>query len=152
MTEPSLPPWGRADWRYLTALLAVAVGLWLPRLRGPLDLRYDAGVYYILATSLAEGRGYRLLNEPGAIDAIQYPPLLPAVGAVAERVLGTDDPAVVGHWLRLGSVLLYAGYAAAVYVMSRRLLTPGYAFLVGLLTSIITSRAGPWRRRVFMCA
>jgi hypothetical protein len=136
VTEPSLPPWGRADWRCLAALLAVAVGLWLPRLRGPLDLRYDAGVYYILGTSLAEGRGYRLLNEPGAIEAIQYPPLLPAVGAVAERVLGTDDPAVVGHWLRLGSVLLYAGYAAAVYVMSRRLLTPGYAFLVGLLSVI----------------
>jgi hypothetical protein len=130
------PPWRRADWRYLAVLVALAVTLWLPRLRGPLDLRYDAGVYYILATSLAEGRGYRLLNEPGAIEAIQYPPVLPAVGAAAERVLGTDDPAVVGHWLRLGSVLLYAGYAAAVYGMSRRLLTPGYAFLVAALSVI----------------
>jgi hypothetical protein len=129
-------PWGRADRRYLTALLAVAVSLWLPRLRGPLDLRYDAGVYYILGTSLAEGRGYRLLNEPGAIQAIQYPPLVPAVGAAAERIMGTDDPAAVGHWLRLGSVLLYAGYAAAVYVMSRRWLNPGYAFLVGFLSLI----------------
>jgi len=128
--------WGRADWRYLAALVTVAVGLWLPRLRGPLDLRYDAGVYYILGTSLAEGRGYRLLNEPGAIEAIQYPPLIPAVGAIFERALGTDDPAVVGHWLRLGSVLLYAGYAAAVYVMSRRLLTPGYACLVALLSVV----------------
>src|SRR2546427_4578172 len=94
-----------------SALVLLAVLLWIPRLRGPLDLRYDAGVYYILGTSLAEGRGYRLLNEPGAIEAIQYPPLLPAVGAIAERVLGTDDPAVVGHWLRLGSMLLYAAYA-----------------------------------------
>jgi hypothetical protein len=136
VTDTSVPPWGRADWRCLAALLAVAVGLWVPRLRGPLDLRYDAGVYYILGTSLAQGRGYRLLNEPGAIEAIQYPPLLPAVAAVAERVLGTDDPAMVGHWLRLGSVLLYAGYAAAVYLMSRRLLTPGYAFLVGVLSVI----------------
>jgi hypothetical protein len=93
-------------------------------------------VYYILGTSLAEGRGYRLLNEPGAIEAIQYPPLVPALGAAAERVLGTDDPAVVGHWLRLGSVLLYAAYAAAVYVMSRRWLTPGYACLVTLLSII----------------
>ncbi len=136
MTEAVTPPWGRADWRCLAALLAVAVGLWLPRLRGPLDLRYDAGVYYILGTSLAEGRGYRLLNEPGAIQAIQYPPLVPAVGALAERALGTDDPAVVGHWLRLASVLLYAGYAAAVYVMGRHLLTPGYAFLATLLTVV----------------
>src|SRR4051794_41583341 len=108
----------RPDVRSLIILIGVTLLLWAPRLRGPVDLRYDAGVYYILGTSLAEGRGYRLLNEPGAIEAIQYPPLLPAVGAVAQRVLGTDDPAVVGHWLRLGSVLLYAGYAAAIYVMS----------------------------------
>lgn len=136
MTDAAAPPWSRADRRCLAALVALAVTLWLPRLRGPLDLRYDAGVYYILGTSLAEGRGYRLLNEPGAIEAIQYPPLLPAVGAIAERALGTDDPAVVGHWLRLGSVLLYAAYAAAVYAMSRRVLTPGYAFLVASLSVI----------------
>src|SRR2546423_12219401 len=94
----------RRNAAYLGVLIALSVGLWLPRLRGPLDLRYDAGVYYILGTSLAEGRGYRLLNEPGAIEAIQYPPLLPAVGAVAQRVLGTDDPAGVGPWARLGGV------------------------------------------------
>lgn len=136
MIQAAAPPWNRTDWRALAVLAALAVALWLPRLRGPLDLRYDAGVYYILGTSLAEGRGYRLLNEPGAIEAIQYPPLLPAAGAAAERLLGTDDPAVVGHWLRLGSVLLYAGYAAAIYGMSRRLLTPGYAFLVAALSVI----------------
>jgi hypothetical protein len=136
VTAAFASPWGRADRRCLAALLAVAVALWLPRLRGPLDLRYDAGVYYILGTSLAEGRGYRLLNEPGAIQAIQYPPLLPAAGAVVERALGTDDPAVVGHWLRLGSVLLYAGYAAAAYVMCRRFLAPGYACLAALLAIV----------------
>jgi hypothetical protein len=130
------PRWTRADWRYLTVLILLAVALWLPRIRGPLDLRYDAGVYYILGTSLAEGRGYRLLSEPGAIEAIQYPPLVPAVGAVVERLAGTDDPAVAGHWLRLGSVLLYVGYAAAIYLMSRRLVSPGYAALVTGLSLI----------------
>jgi hypothetical protein len=130
------PPWTRTDRRWLTALVLLAVALWLPRLRGPLDLRYDAGVYYILGTSLAEGRGYRLLSEPGAIEAIQYPPLVPAAAAITERMLGTDDPAVVGHWLRLGSVLLYAGYAAAIYAMSRRLVAPGYAALVTGLSLI----------------
>ena len=134
MIGTTTAPWGRADRRWLAALVVVAVSMWLPRLRGPLDLRYDAGVYYILGTSLAEGRGYRLLNEPGAIQAVQYPPLLPAVGAAAERVLGTDDPAVVGHWLRLASVLLYAGYGAAAYVMCRRYVSPGYAGLAALLT------------------
>ena len=58
---------------------------------GPLDLRYDAGVYYILGTSLAEGHGYRLLSEPGQIQAVQYPPLLPALVAIHQRLSGTND-------------------------------------------------------------
>jgi hypothetical protein len=136
VTLPEATPWGRSDRRIVVALMLLAVALWLPRLRGPLDLRYDAGVYYILGTSLAEGRGYRLLNEPGAIQAIQYPPLLAGVAAAAERLLGTDDPAIVGHWLRLGAVLLYACYAAAVYRLSRRFLRPGYAAIVTVLTVI----------------
>jgi hypothetical protein len=133
---PQPMTWDRADRRILLVLMLLAAGLWLPRLRGPLDLRYDAGVYYILGTSLAEGRGYRLLNEPGAIQAIQYPPLLAGVAAAAERLLGTDDPAIVGHWLRLGAALLYACYAAAVYRLSRRFLRPWYAAPVTVLTVI----------------
>ena len=35
--------------------------------------------YYVLGTALAEGKGYRLLNEPGDIEANQYPPLLALV-------------------------------------------------------------------------
>src|SRR3954471_14397457 len=89
----------RADVRYPAILLIIAAALWAPRLRGPIDLRYDAGVYYILGTSLAEGRGYRLLSEPGEISALQYPPLLPAVVAVEQKLLGSSDPAVVGPWL-----------------------------------------------------
>lgn len=121
---------------YLIALLALAVALWLPRLRGPIDLRYDAGVYYILGTSLAEGRGYRILSEPGAIEAIQYPPLLSAVAALHQRALGTSDPAVVGHALRLTLCVLFAGYIAAVFALACRFLSPGYAFLVALLTAL----------------
>jgi len=68
----STPRW------HLGLLVALVLALWIPRLGGPIDLRYDAGVYYVLGTSLAEGRGYRLTNEPGDIQAVQYPPLLPA--------------------------------------------------------------------------
>jgi hypothetical protein len=128
--------WAAGDTRAFLVLLALAVGLWLPRLRGPLDLRYDAGVYYTLGTAIAEGRGYRLLNEPGAIQAIQYPPLLPMLGAIHEWALGTDDPAVVGPWLRRTFFALFLGYVAAVYLLSRRYLHPGYAFLVGLVTTL----------------
>ena len=34
-------------------LLGFTVLIWLPRFEGPIDLRYDAGVYYLLGTSLA---------------------------------------------------------------------------------------------------
>jgi hypothetical protein len=136
VTWPARGPWTAADRRWLLALVALAALLWLPRLRGPLDLRYDAGVYYTLATSLARGEGYRLLNEPGAIEAIQYPPLLPAIGALYERVLGTSDPAVVGSWLRRSFLLLSLGYAAAVFALSRRFLTPGLAFVAALITAL----------------
>jgi hypothetical protein len=95
-----------------TALvLGVAVLLWVPRYAGPLDLRWDGGVYYILGTSLAEGRGYKLLSEPGEIDAVQYPPLLPAIVAAHQVVLGTSDPTTVGRWLRLSSFLVFLAYA-----------------------------------------
>jgi len=95
-----------------TALVVgTAVLLWVPRYAGPLDLRWDGGVYYILGTSLAEGRGYKLLNEPGDIDAVQYPPLLPAIVAAHQVALGTTDPTLVGRWLRLSSFLLFVAYA-----------------------------------------
>jgi hypothetical protein len=128
--------WTGADRRCLVALLALTTALWLPRLRGPLDLRYDAGVYYVLATSLAEGHGYRLLNEPGAPEAIQYPPVLPAIGAVHQWLLGTADPAVVGTWLRRSFFVLSLGYVVAVFALSRRWLTPGCALVASLLTAL----------------
>lgn len=121
---------------YAAILAAITVALWLPRLRGPLDMRYDSGVYYILGTSLAEGHGYRLLNEPGAIEAVQYPPLLPALAAAHQVLLGTNDVAVAGHALRLTMLLLTVTYVVAVFALGRRFLPPGYAFLAALFTAM----------------
>lgn len=117
----------------MAVLLLIALLLWAPRLRGPVDLRFDAGVYYVLGTSLAEGRGYRLLNEPGEIQAIQYPPLLPLFVAAHQRVAGTSDPAIAGHLLRLSYFALSLAFIAAVYLLGRHVLTPGWAFLATLL-------------------
>lgn len=108
--------------RRLVALgvpLLVALALCLPRLRGPIDLRYDAGVYYLLGTALAEGKGYRLLNEPGAIEAVQYPPLLPALVAAHQLALGTADPAVVGRALRFTFLAFFLAYVAAAVLLAR---------------------------------
>jgi hypothetical protein len=114
-------------------LIALAIGVWLPRLRGPIDLRWDAGVYYTLGTSLAENKGYRLLNEPGEIKATQYPPLLPAWIAAHQLVLGTSDPTVVGRALRLSFLLLFVGYVAAIYILARDYLPVEHAFGVTLV-------------------
>ena len=109
-------------------LVAVTIASWVPRLRGPIDMRWDGGVYYVLGTSLAEGKGYRLLNEPGEIEAIQYPPLLPAIIAVHQIVLGTSDPAIVGHGLRLSFFCLYVVLVLATYFLLRAFLSVGLAF------------------------
>ncbi len=113
-------------WRE-AVVLALAFALWVPRLTGPIDLRWDAGVYYILGTSLATGQGYRILSEPGSPEALQYPPLLPAVVALYERAVGSTDAAVVGPWLRLSYALLFLLYGLAVLALAHRHLPAGLA-------------------------
>jgi hypothetical protein len=113
----------------ILALLVLTVAIWIPRLRGPIDLRWDAGTYYVLGTALARGQGYRLLNEPGEIEAVQYPPLLPAIVAAHQWVLGTSDPMIVGRWLRLLFFVVFAIYALMSYALLERFLPAGYAFI-----------------------
>jgi hypothetical protein len=115
-------------------VVALAVLLWMPRLTGPIDLRWDAGVYYVLGTSLATGQGYRILSEPGAPEALQYPPLLPAIVALHERALGSIDPAVVGPWLRLSFAGLFLCYALAALALARRYLRAGFAIIAVALS------------------
>ena len=120
-------------WGELTVLV-LAIVLWLPRLTGPIDLRWDAGVYYLLGTSLATGHGYRILSEPGSPEALQYPPLLPAFVALHERVLGSTDPVVVGRWLRISFAALFLGYALATLALARRYLRASFAVLAVALS------------------
>jgi hypothetical protein len=99
-------------------------------------LRWDGGAYYILGTSIAEGKGYRLLNEPGEINSTIHPPLLPAFVAIHQLLLGTNDPVVVGQWLRLSYFLAFIIYIVAAYLMFRFFLTSNYAF-VGALVCLL---------------
>ena len=109
-------------------VVGLAIALWLPRLSGPIDLRWDAGVYYVLGTSLATGHGYRILSEPGAPQALQYPPLLPAIVAAYEKALGSADAAVVGPWLRISYAILFLMYGLAALTLAKRYLSPVLAF------------------------
>ena len=41
----------------VAALVMLSLVLRVHRLEGPADLRFDAGVYYVLGTSIAQGKG-----------------------------------------------------------------------------------------------
>ena len=81
----------RGDWRRIDGLIvrywaevvvvAIALLVWAPRLTGPIDLRWDAGVYYLLGTSLATGHGYRILSEPGSPVRVSAPSARRSCGA-----------------------------------------------------------------------
>src|SRR5262249_54048586 len=119
---------------YLSILLGLSILLWLPRFRGPIDLRYDGAVYYIAGTALAEGKGYRLLNYRVNLPLILSPPLLSLFVAAQQKVLGTSDPMRIGHALRLSFFFLFILYIASVYRLATYYLASGYAFLVALLS------------------
>lgn len=122
---PRSDPLGwRRDAGFVVLLLALTLAHWLPRLSGPIDLRYDGAVYYALGTSLARGDGYRLPNEPGAIEAIQYPPLLSLGIAAWQRLLGSEDALVVGRALRATNLALSLLYALLAYLLARRRFDP----------------------------
>ena len=129
----------RRDLACILLLLALNTALWAPRAYGPIELRWDAGVYYVLGTSLAEEKGYRLLNEPGEIRAVQDPPLLPLVVAAHQWVVGTSDPAICGTALRWTWALACLAVVVGTYTLGRVWLSPGWALLAGVIVA-----ASPW--------
>jgi hypothetical protein len=116
-----------ARYWHWAAAVALAILLWAPRLSGPIDLRWDASVYYVLGTSLAAGHGYRIISEPGSPEALQYPPLLPAVVALYQRALGSNDPAIVAPWFRVSYAALFLIYSISVLALAKTYLRPTYA-------------------------
>jgi hypothetical protein len=109
----------RPDVIIVILLLLVAVVTWLPRGQGEIDLRVDAGVYYVLGMSLADGHGYRLSNEPGNIQATQYPPLVPGIIAVLQKLGRTTDPFLIGRRLKLFWLFLLLLFTALTYCFLR---------------------------------
>jgi len=130
---PGLAHRFRSDIIAAVILATMILASWAPRAVGPLDFRWDGAVYYVLGTSLAEGKGYRLLNEPGNIEATQYPPLLPLVVALHQWLVGSSDFVVVGGQMRLTFFLVFVAYIVAAYAVLRRYLPLAYALLAGVL-------------------
>lgn len=128
--------WGWADLIPVLLLVTVVIAVWAPRMRGPIDLRWDAGVYYVLGTSLYEGKGYRLLNEPGEIAALQYPPGLPAIVAAHQWLAGNTSPAIAGVALRKTMFAVFGLYILGAYAVARLWLEPFGATAAGLITAL----------------
>ena len=129
-----MPRLGPRSW-ITGALVVVCMVLRLPHLSGPLDFRFDAGVYYTLGMSLAQGKGYRILSEPGNIHGMTYPPVVPALAAAHQLALGTSNPDVVGHALRLTFAVLFTAYVLAVFWMASVYLPAGYAAAAALIVA-----------------
>ena len=117
---------GAGHWSRI-AVIALALLLWAPRFSGPIDLRWDAGVYYLLGTSVAKGEGYRIASEPGSPEAVQYPPVLPALVAIYQRTLGTTEPEIVAPWLRRTYAVLFVVYGLSTLALARTYVRPGLA-------------------------
>jgi hypothetical protein len=126
----------RQDLNCGVALLLIWLAVSIPRLNGPIDLRWDASTYYVLGTALAEGKGYRLLNEPGEIKTVQYPPLVPMIVAVHQWLMGTSDFFEVGWRLRIVYFVLSGMYLLAVYALARQLHAPILALLIAAITGL----------------
>jgi hypothetical protein len=126
----------RHDLVCASAVVLIWLAVSIPRLSGPIDLRWDASEYYVLGTALAEGKGYRLLNEPGEIQTVHYPPLVPLIVAVHQWLMGTSDFFEVGWRLRILYFVLSGIYLLAVYALARQLHAPIQALLIGAITGL----------------
>src|SRR5690606_3455392 len=69
----------------------------------------------------------------GAIRGVQYPPALPALVALHQLALGTDDPARVAPALKVTSFAIALAYALACYALARALLPPWIACAAAVL-------------------
>jgi len=81
---------------------------------------WDDGVYLASARSLAAGDGYRFAHLPGAPAAVHFPPLWPALLALALRV-APAWPATMGWLAIINPILLAATAALAVRWATRHL-------------------------------
>ena len=123
----------------VAAVLAVVVTV-LGGLRlvpGRVGTFQDDGVYVATARALAEGDGYRLVNEPGAPPQTRYPILYPALLSVAWRIAPSLDARLTA--MQVLTIALAALAVALAYLYVRRF---GYAARpVAVAAGIVTATA-----------
>jgi hypothetical protein len=139
--ESALARWRAAPvdawWR--TALVALAaLGILVGVLiidASPVGAYSDDALYVILARSLAEGHGLRMISLPGAPYAIHYPPGYPMILSVLWRIMPTF-PDNVMLFKAFNALCLGVVAAATARYMQRTMRVPRLGVVVGAVTAV----------------
>jgi len=109
------------SWRWLIAILAVALLLAVLSLNGHLVAGGDNATYMILGQSLATGRGYRMVNDPRLPEMALYPPGYPLLLAVILKLTKASQNLMAAVLpMKLLSVTLYLACIALIFAFVRR--------------------------------
>jgi hypothetical protein len=107
----------------VACLVFVAYAATHPPAVATLGRLYDDVVYLSVGKSIAEGHGYRSAQLVATPVHVKFPPLLPAIYAIAWRTLGSlDAVAVAALWL---NIVVTAACAGALWWLARRELDVG---------------------------
>jgi hypothetical protein len=105
----------RAPWIAAAIVLTAAL---FTMTSDPIGVFYDDAIYALTAKALAEGHGYVYASLPGMPPAIHYPPLWPAILALAWKLAPAFPDNVA--WLKLINPVFVAVAAACTVVAGRR--------------------------------
>ena len=104
----------------VAAIVFAAYAITRPPAVATLGRLYDDVVYLSVGKSIAEGHGYRSAQLVGTPVHVKFPPLLPAMYAVAWMAFGSlDAVASTALWLNIVATSLSAGL---LWWLARRVL------------------------------
>jgi 4-amino-4-deoxy-L-arabinose transferase-like glycosyltransferase len=125
--------WSRVELRWLAAILVLATALrvaWVLYVDRPPQGLHDPLFYFLYATQIADGNGYRLLDgSPTAYYPIGYPAALGAVYALVKHTPIPDNLVLASGFF---NVFLGVATVALGYAVARRLFNTS----VGLLSAL----------------
>ena len=117
--------------------IVILLGAW-QMVVGVCGVYHDDAIYVITAKALAQGKGYRLINEPNSPLQTKYPILYPALLAIIWKIW----PSFPKNLVAMQGVSLCAGAASValsyLYMVRFGYFTRGVAFASGLLCATST--------------
>ncbi|MGQ0767320.1 MAG: hypothetical protein ACT4OZ_16855 [Gemmatimonadota bacterium] len=113
------PPKARADTLVRIALVCLVAAVAILTITPwPVGAFQDDAIYTVLAKSLAEGHGYKLLNLPGEPDATHFPPGYPLFLALIWKVWPSFPDNIVAF--KFANALLLACAALGTFTFAKQ--------------------------------